>query len=90
MPYGNRSVKQVRLGDYPFLEMLTKHPWCWYKETPDKVITIVAVEGAIGDWAAYMETPQSGSMVAEYGDKLPKETAELIFPEGAKKYHWRY
>ena len=86
----NISSKQVRLGDYPFLEMLTKSPWCWMHETFDKVITITAVEGGVKDWSAYMETPQSGKMVAEFGDKIPKELAEELFPDWAEKYTWRY
>jgi hypothetical protein len=69
--------------------MMTQSPWCWNGESPDRAITVVAVEGSIGDWAAYFETPTCMGMVKEYGDKLPRKTAEAIFPDWAKEKSWR-
>lgn len=83
------EAKQVRLGDYPFLKMLTQRGWCWQGATLDRVISIVAIEGSIGDWAAYMETPDSGPQVALYGDKIPRVLAEELFPLWANNYAWR-
>jgi len=85
-----RFSREVKLGDYPFLLLMTQSGFCWKGESPDRVITVVAVEGSIGDWAAYFETPQSGKRVAENGDKLPKDLAEELFPEWAEKFTWRY
>ena len=85
-----KLTKEVRLSDYAFLLMMTKPGWCWQGESPNRVVTVVAVEGSIGDWAAYLETPQSGKQVAEFGDKLPESVAEEIFPEWAKRFAWRY
>lgn len=81
--------REVRLGDYPFLLMLTEPGWCWQGASPDKVITVVAAKGFLSDWAAYCETPQSGKRVAEWGDKLPQDLAEAIFPEWARRFVWR-
>lgn len=77
-------------------------------------VSVVAVEGAVKDWAAYCESPSSrekfdsigvGSIsqlsfteayriqrrtIAEYGQKLLKEEAELLFPEWAEILTWRH
>lgn len=85
------ETKQVHLGDYPFLLILTRPGMSWGGASPTQVITVVAVEGGVGDWAAYCQVPWiTPEMAASNGDKLPKETAEEIFPEWAKKYKWRY
>jgi hypothetical protein len=85
-----KETKEVKIGDYPFLVTMTKPGFCWQGESPEKSITVVAVEGSIGDWTAYFETPQSGKQVAEFGDKLPRSVAEQIFPKWAKRFNWRY
>lgn len=82
--------KRVRLGDYDFLRSMTRSPFCWKGESLDKIIRVVAVEGSIGDWTAYFETPACMGMVRDNGDKLPKGVAELIFPDWANRFHWRY
>ncbi len=82
--------KQVALGDYQFFYYLMKPGFCWHGASQAHKITVVAVEGSIGDWAAYFETPSSGCRVKENGDKFPKDVAEQIFPDWATKYTWRY
>ncbi len=86
---GKMETKQVKLRDNPFLLELTGSSMTYQGESPDKVITIAAVEGEYGDWAAYMETPESGKCVAEYGSKLPQTAAEELFPDWAKCLRWR-
>lgn len=51
---------------------------------PEHPAIIVAVEGAIEDWVAYIETPTSGSTVEAVvsgGWKLPESLARELFPE---------
>ena len=54
----------------------------------------VAVEGAIGDWAAYIDgVPgedfnEEWKLVRDHGQKLPREVAEVLFPD-FKKLTWR-
>jgi len=89
-----RESKKVRIGGYPELHFLIEPGFCW-KDAPEKEnkeILIVATEGAVKDWAAYMESPWSGNTVddvARQGDKLWKELAEKIFPELAEELRWR-
>ncbi len=55
----------------------------------------VAVEGAIGDWAAYIGAIEGHNFDEEWqqirdnGTKLPKDVAELLFPD-FKHLKWRY
>ncbi len=55
----------------------------------------VATEGAVGDWAVYMETPISREHgngfedIAMYGAKLTQEEGEALFPAWVKAYKWR-
>jgi len=61
----------------------------------DLHVLAVAVEGAVGDWAAYIGSVEGNNHHNEYrkvrdrGSKLPKEVAELLFPD-FKKLRWRY
>lgn len=62
----------------------------------DSKVLVVAVEGDVGDWAAYIGAVPGNNhfkeieIVASHGTKLDKEIAELIFPNWAKSYRWRY
>lgn len=48
---------------------------------------IVAVRGAIGDWAAYVGNPDaSPAEVAQYGHKLTREAARQLFPNISGAY----
>lgn len=57
-------------------------------------VLAVAVEGAVGDWAAYIgdvngeNHDQEQYEVARIGTKLPQEIAETIFPNW-KHLRWR-
>lgn len=59
-------------------------------------VLVVAVEGEIGDWAAYIGSVPGVSHEREYmevaqtGNKLRRDVAELLFPDYAAKYEWRY
>jgi len=52
----------------------------------DKQVLVVAVEGHVGDWAAYAGAVRGLSHesewreVASHGSKLPEEFARLLFP----------
>jgi len=65
-----------------------------YIALSNKVIA-VAVEGEVGDWSAYIDAVKGNNhfeefkCVAENGSKLPKEVAEILFPE-FKMFKWRY
>ncbi len=85
--------KRIAICNYKDLHFLATPGFCWAKEGLDKIITVVAIVGEVNDWAAYHETPQTGSdkySVLTIGDKLSQEVASLIFPEWAKKYEWRH
>jgi hypothetical protein len=57
-------------------------------------VIAVAVEGEIGDWAAYIDAVEGHNhylefpRVAENGTKLPREVAEILFPD-FKCLEWR-
>jgi len=60
----------------------------------DSKVLVVAVEGSIGDWAAYIGAvpgynfDEEWQRVAENGTKLPKSIAEILFPL-FKDLKWR-
>jgi len=64
-----------------------------YRALSQRVLA-VAVEDAIGDWAAYVDAvpgynhDQEAGRVAVHGTKLTVELAELLFPEW-KRLKWR-
>ena len=57
-------------------------------------VIVVAVEGEVEDWSAYIGAVAGQNhdyewqKVRDYGSKLPKEIAELLFPD-FKKLQWR-
>jgi hypothetical protein len=61
----------------------------------DRRVIAVAVEGAVGDWAAYIGAVEGNNYetewqeVARNGSKLPKDVAEVLFPD-FKDLAWRY
>ena len=60
----------------------------------DSRVIAVAVEGGIGDWSAYIGAVEGRNHdeeweeVARHGTKLPREVAELLFPD-FKHLVWR-
>lgn len=60
-----------------------------------KDVIVVAVEGAVGDWAAYIGAVKGDNheyewmKVRDHGAKLRKEVAEVLFPD-FKHLRWRY
>lgn len=82
--------KRVRLCDDPFLNELRDEGLMYYSYSPEHEVEIVAVEGSVHDWAAYVESPyQPFPDVRAHGSKLPREAAERLFPSWAKAYKWR-
>jgi hypothetical protein len=81
--------KQVRLRDSPFLLSLISPGSVFQDYSPDAIIAVVAVEGEVGDWAAYFETPEAVGLVAEVGLKLPEAAAKELFPDWAERLKWR-
>jgi hypothetical protein len=65
-----------------------------YRAIASRVL-VVAVRGAIGDWAAYVgdvsgkNFSEESVEVAANGTKLDRKVAEFYFPEW-KKLNWRY
>jgi len=61
----------------------------------DTRVIVVAVQGAIGDWSAYIGAVQGDNhelewiQVANEGSKLPRRLAEAVFPEWASKLVYR-
>jgi hypothetical protein len=50
-------------------------------ERPVTRARVIAVEGAVNDWAAYCgPVTQSTSYLVAYGEKLPKAVAVRLFP----------
>jgi len=62
--------------------------------TLDRQVLAVAVEGAVGDWTAYIgavkgkDHSREWQKVRDYGTKLPREVAEILFPD-FKHLKWR-
>jgi len=60
----------------------------------DPHVLVVAIEGSVGDWAAYIGAVRGKNheeewrKVAEYGTKLPKSVAEILFPN-FRSLRWR-
>mgnify|MGYP001573478085 CR=1 FL=1 len=53
-------------------------------------LRIVATEGRVNDWAAYVcSIEDSGEECERFGDKLSEETATLLFPWMATKRKYR-
>lgn len=58
-------------------------------------VLAVAVEGEVGDWAAYVDAVEGEDhdrewqAVAKSGEKMSREVAELLFPD-FKDLRWRY
>lgn len=51
--------------------------------------TVVAIEGWVGNWAAYRGCPgDSAEDVAYHGDKLSYEEAAQVFPVWDKRLTW--
>lgn len=64
-----------------------------YRPLSNHVI-VVAVEGEVNDWAAYIDAVPGNNFssewqkVRDYGTKLPRQIAEVIFPD-FKDLRWR-
>lgn len=60
----------------------------------DSKVLVVAVEGAVEDWACYIGVVRGDNHQREYeyvarrGTKLPQKIAELLFPNW-KHLRWR-
>lgn len=57
-----------------------------------KAILVVAVEGLVGDWAAYQSDSYTGAghkPVPSLGVKVSQQVAERLFPEWATTKVWR-
>lgn len=60
----------------------------------DRQVIVVAVEGAIGDWAAYIGAVKGDNhdheyeQIAKTGNKVSEEIARAIFP-AIKGLHYR-
>ena len=60
----------------------------------DSKVIVVAVEGEVKDWAAYIGAVNGNNHFEEYpyvmnrGTKLPQRVAEILFPE-FKCLRWR-
>lgn len=72
---------------------MSEEPRIRWRNLDIKVIA-VAVEGEIGDWAAYIGAvpgdnhEREWKRVREHGSKLPKTVAEAMFPD-FKDLKWR-
>jgi len=61
----------------------------------DSKVIAVAVEGAVGDWAAYIGAVAGKNHetevqeVAEKGSKLHRDLAKFLFKEEVGKLRWR-
>ena len=59
------------------------------------VYRVVASEGAIEDWAAYLESQSSRDLgndiqaIHDYGHKISQVDAERLFPDWAERLTWR-
>lgn len=59
-----------------------------------RVLVVASVNTRIGDWSAYIDAvkgilhKREWQRVANYGEKISKEMAELLFPN-CKTFLWR-
>ena len=64
-----------------------------YKALANRVL-VVAKEGAIGDWACYIDAVAGNNheleykKVMNYGSKLPEKIANVLFPS-FKRFNYR-
>jgi len=65
-----------------------------YKALDMKVL-VVAVEGAVKDWACYIGAVKGENherefmQVAQHGTKISEKMATMLFPDFANKFTWR-
>lgn len=65
-----------------------------YLALSNKVL-VVAVEGSVGDWTAYIDAvagqdhEEEMREVARHGAKIPKWMAKRLFPSFHKAFKWR-
>jgi len=85
------EIKEVALKDNPFLLGLIGRGMTYQSYGPDTIIKVAAQQGRYKDWTAYFQTPETPfGDVLHWGNKLPKQAAEELFPEWAKKgLNWR-
>jgi len=92
--YSNRSTTSTspRVSLWFGAELSESKMIDW--KTLDQHVIAVAVEGAIGDWAAYIGAVPGKRHSTEWqdvltnGSKLPRKVAEILFPE-FKHLLWR-
>ena len=62
----------------------------------DRKVLVVALEGEVNDWSAYIGAvegnnhSQEWQEVARTGTKLDREIAEILFPYFKQNFKWRY
>jgi len=87
---GESEVKEIRLQESEFFLSLLDKGYVWHGYHPEDVVTVTAMEGAVGDWAAYSDGPEPEAKAAlGRGRKLPKKAAASIFPEWASRLKYR-
>ena len=64
----------------------------FYRLSPN--ILVVAVKGAVDDWAAYVgiivgSAGDNWQIVWRDGNKIVHKLAKVMFPDFSKKYTWR-
>lgn len=52
-------------------------------------VLVVAVEGEVNDWAAYIGSGNE-EKVKTRGTKLPYDVAKVLFPDWDERLAWRY
>ena len=93
MAYHDTETRKVRPANYKFLLDLCGEGSVLSEFDPNQEIEVVAIQGAVGDWAAYFETPFSREFrrPTQYaGNKLTQKLAEELFPEWKERLTWRY
>lgn len=80
---------------WPECEYLKPEGRILQKRALAKDVLVVAVQGAVGDWSAYIGAvpginhEAEKDRVAREGEKLPENLARMIFPGIASDYKWR-
>lgn len=78
------ELKMLPFHSTPLLLRFLRDGAAFQGFSPSTVLMIVAIRGSGGkDWAVYADIVLDPYLVINWGMKLPRETAEALFP------HWK-
>ncbi len=95
---GDRAqrLRQIKVIDRETISVLMRQAADYLQAIGEQAQgQFVATEGAVGDWAVYVETEASRDAgngfedICKYGAKITQDEGEVLFPRWAKLFRWR-